>query len=824
MFNKKNWISCILLFWLIYITPLCSAGLLNGYFSKETKSLFDIITNDDRFTRLTQEIERHGLTTHFKEIKASTVFAPVNDAFERYDLQKVKTSSDQILYHVVPVDIKSKKLWHGRLLETSAIYKEITQMLKVTTTLSGSITIGTGVETNGATVIEADIDASNGVIHTVDNLLTFPVDLDDTLALDEEIKDFSDQVKLATIDRDLKEANGYTIFATKGSAFGDQLTDIEKSYLDSKEGRHDLGRLLNHQISPEILYTTDLKDGREKIKTVEGSEDLDVVVDGDTITVNGVKVIKSDLLASNGVIHVLEKPILPKKKNFIHLNARRVLYAVHSTRFIKLLDKHGLGDYLDQVDGEPLTILAPPDERFDDSNIPNSQVKSWLQYHFVRGRYRPSDLVNDQLLKTESNQDLGDEHHQRLRVTLTEQDPNIYSKNQFYIEKQSIQFGKSSVLKDPIEIGDNVIVYPISGPLSLPIDTLRLLPVNLELTTFVATLYASGADQTLDKAHGVTLFSPTNEAFGRLGLLTKHLLQPDSKEKLDKVVRYHVARGVFYENSTQPGEHQVETLSDGPLTLNKTDQGFFVRGSGALDGNDRSVIGQVIKKDILTASGVIHTIDRVQLPSSLKVSNRDLLSTEGTNQLLELIEYSNLTHEILDGHKAYTILAPSDRAFAKINLGHLRGDPHKLVNFAKLHIIPGEFPVLDAGEIKNGGWWTAQEDIGYTGKDYPTLIEDTVLVISKNVGGGYSVKVKGSSQDSADIVDIGRSSSRGGVLLIDRVLVPPEEVRREGLNWWQITLIVMASIVGLVLLIFALYYVWGWYQTRRVGYLNIGEE
>lgn len=70
--------------------------------------------------------------------------------------------------------------------------------------------------------------------------------------------------------------------------------------MGSKEGRHDLGRLLNHQISSEILYTTDLRDGREKIKTVEGSEDLDVVVDGNTITVNGVKVVKSDLLASNG--------------------------------------------------------------------------------------------------------------------------------------------------------------------------------------------------------------------------------------------------------------------------------------------------------------------------------------------------------------------------------------------------------------------------------------------------------------------------------------------------------------------------------------------
>lgn len=359
----------------------------------------------------------------------------------------------------------------------------------------------------------------------------------------------------------------------------------------------------------------------------------------------------------------------------------------------------------------------------------------------------------------------------------------------------------------------------------------------MELSTFVASIYASGADEVIGNSEGITLFAPNNEAFGRLGLVTKHLLQPDAKEKMQQVVKFHTVRDVLYENSTTKGEHQKETLASGDkLTLNKTDDGFFIRGSGAIDGSDRSVIGKVIKKDILTSNGVIHTVDRVQLPESLEISNRDLLSAEGTQNLLGLVEHSNLSRAILEGiagDKPYTILAPTDRAFAKINLGHLKGDPEKLVKFAKLHIIPSQLPPVDAGEIKKR-WWPWDDnnknekpsDIGYTGTDYPSLLsDDVVLTISKNVGGGYSIKVKGSSQDSAEIIDIGRSSAGGGVLEIDRVLVPPEEEQQQthGLPWWAIALIVLGSLLGLALLALAGYYGWRWYQDRRSGQISLGQ-
>ncbi|KAI9281162.1 FAS1 domain-containing protein [Sporodiniella umbellata] len=819
---KKQLSFISFLFWLIYLTPLCAGGIFGSYL-KEHDSLFDIISQDERFHRLAKEIERYELVDHFKSIEAGTVFAPVNEAFEQLDLQRVRASPEQILYHVIPIAIESRKLWDGRLLETQATSENLPQFIKISkSTFTREITIGTGLKSNGAKVVDADIEATNGRLHAIDHLLQFPVDLMNTLALEDDISEFKDWADQAALDNKLDRTKGYTIFATKESVFGDKLSDIEKSYLDSREGRHDLARILTHQIAPEALYTTDLLDGRTKVTTLEGSEDLDIVVDGHTITVNGVKVIKTDLLASNGVIHVLEKPILPKK-SFIELTTRKVLYALHASRFIKLLEKHDLGGYLDQEG--PLTILAPSDDRLDDARIPTDEIKTWLQYHLIQGYYASEGLYNGQLLKTESNQGLGNDRHQRLRVSLVEQDLNLY---RFPFEGDQIQFGQSSVLGKPTTLkGDKVIVYSISSSLNLPRDTLSLLPVNLELSTFVATLYASGADKTLQEAHGITLFSPTNAAFARLGLLTQFLFQPESREKLEQVVRYHAVRGVFYENSTQEGEHQVSSLVSGlTLTLNKTENGLYVRGDGALDGNDRSVIAKVQKQDLLTSSGVIHTIDRVQLPKSLEVSNKDLLSLEGTTQILRLLKRSNLTRHILHGPEPYTILAPTDRALAKINLSELKTDNDKLLAFAKLHILPVAFPPLNAGEIKDR-WWTSSRDnqsypIGYTGQDFPTLIKDTVLVISKNIAGGYSVKVKGNLLEGVDIVDLGRSSAGGGVLKIDRVLTIEKQETVAGWKWWQIALTVLGSILGLLLLALALYFLWGWYRNRREGYFSLG--
>lgn len=142
----------------------------------------------------------------------------------------------------------------------------------------------------------------------------------------------------------------------------------------------------------------------------------------------------------------MDGPLLPKSDKFLHLDARKVLQGLNATRFIQLFDEHNLGSYLDNDQSDVMTILAPPNDALnEDAFVSISKTKEWLKYHIVHGRYEPSDLIDGQLLETESHYNLGDEHYQRLDVHLSTQDQDI--KNP--ISKQSIQFGKSGVLSDP---------------------------------------------------------------------------------------------------------------------------------------------------------------------------------------------------------------------------------------------------------------------------------------------------------------------------------------------------------------------------------------
>lgn len=384
-----------------------------------------------------------------------------------------------------------------------------------------------------------------------------------------------------------------------------------------------------------------------------------------------------------------------------------------------------------------------------------------------------------------------------------------------------------------------MIVYPIANTLVLPENALETLPTNLDLSTFVAGLYASDAKRDIRDAKGITIYAPNNEAFQRLGLLAKYLLKPDSSKDLKSVVTYHAVRGVFYKDTTDDGEERHTTLSNGAeITLNKTGNGIFVRGSGASDGDDRTTIGKVIKTDVLASNGVIHTIDRVQVPNTLRVTNRDLLSTGSTNSLVKLLERAGLSDKVLDGldkDSPYTVLAPNDRAFGKVNLGDLLEDREKLIRLARSHILPVSLPRLDSGEISSNYFHynifgqkkydnddrEDPKDIPYLGVDIPTLNKDEYIVFSKNVAGGYTVRIKGTLQDYAQVVDLGQSSAKGGVIELDNVLLPKKESDKQGLSWWAVALIVIGSLIGVVLAALGIYAGWRYYQSRREGNISL---
>ncbi len=124
-------------------------------------------------------------------------------------------------------------------------------------------------------------------------------------------KDFSTlvaAVKAAGLVETLSGEGPFTIFAPTNAAFG-KLPKGTVEDLLKPENKAKLIAVLTYHVVAGKVMAADVKTA--KVKTVQGSE-LDVKVGEGGVTVDGAKVTKTDIVGSNGVIHVIDSVVLPK--------------------------------------------------------------------------------------------------------------------------------------------------------------------------------------------------------------------------------------------------------------------------------------------------------------------------------------------------------------------------------------------------------------------------------------------------------------------------------------------------------------------------------
>jgi uncharacterized surface protein with fasciclin (FAS1) repeats len=124
------------------------------------------------------------------------------------------------------------------------------------------------------------------------------------------------------------------------------------------------------------------------------------------------------------------------------------------------------------------------------------------------------------------------------------------------------------------------------------------------LTTLVAALKAADLVDTLAGEGPYTVFAPTDAAFAKLPKKTlQDLLKPENKEKLQKILTYHVVAGKVMSKDIKPGK--VETVEGSSIEL-------------SIKGTKRKRVmvndAKVLTADIKASNGVVHLIDRVILP------------------------------------------------------------------------------------------------------------------------------------------------------------------------------------------------------------------
>lgn len=105
----------------------------------------------------------------------------------------------------------------------------------------------------------------------------------------------------------LEGTGPYTVFAPTDAAFSDIQSTVDT--LLEPGNKTDLQQVLTYHVVPGTYTAADLKDG-QKLKTVEG-QDLTVSVKGSVVKVNDATVEAADVNASNGVVHVINKVLVP---------------------------------------------------------------------------------------------------------------------------------------------------------------------------------------------------------------------------------------------------------------------------------------------------------------------------------------------------------------------------------------------------------------------------------------------------------------------------------------------------------------------------------
>jgi uncharacterized surface protein with fasciclin (FAS1) repeats len=130
-------------------------------------------------------------------------------------------------------------------------------------------------------------------------------DIVDTAVAAGQFKTLATALQAAGLVETLKGKGPFTVFAPTDEAFA----KVPKADLDALlKDKAKLTAVLTYHVVPGKVMAKDVKAG--KVKTVQGSE-LTVGTTGG-VTVDNAKVIKTDIGATNGVIHVIDTVVLPK--------------------------------------------------------------------------------------------------------------------------------------------------------------------------------------------------------------------------------------------------------------------------------------------------------------------------------------------------------------------------------------------------------------------------------------------------------------------------------------------------------------------------------
>ncbi|CUA69620.1 Dynein heavy chain 7, axonemal [Rhizoctonia solani] len=783
------------------------------------KTIIDVLSADKDYTLLLQAVQRARLVPTLNRLNGSTLFAPTNAAIERYAeshpdsawaslLAESPTNPhndlrQHVFYHLLnytatpttskdlpaaPATYTHKTLHFPQAPEDGSgppsreppnvppwmpvpggLLAGEPQRVRVTWKDDAAWVAVSEQGKNGVKVVKDDVEASNGRIVGIDDVIPLPKNLADVIRRHPNLKTLSRYITPA-IQRTLTNTPHLTLFVPDDKAW-DTLKPMEKLWLDSGYAEQDLMDIFSRHATmgekphEESGFADNAQVGWSEYwgsesayqSLTDSKLQLTTHSNGTTMVNDGTAtVLQKDVYASNGVLHTLDSLLVPSGSPLFQATAEKWLLALNASVFVGMLREAGLDSYVNGTGKhKEWTILAPADDVLNDilqkrdSNLVGgikNELRKLLRYHIVPGILKPEDLLDGQLLGTELRPDSlkGDRMRLKVDVVSGKKGGSAEAGGQGGVGNGDLAFGGANVIAEPVRV-DNTIIYLLSRPLSLPPDAMKAALDSLEHTTFTSLLFSSGLNVSRP---ATTLLVPVNEAFAARGLAIKWLMMDDvdAQTGLKRMLMHHLVEGVVVGKDLwfEGANANMATLDDGGKkkkswgTLEGSDIRIIREGDSLLieaSGPDELPLPLTVL-DTLTLTGALHEVSGVLWPRSVRVGIRELGLAADASTMLRLVQragfegiwngtgipvenVANIYPPLSPSAKwsnwwvgtggnsggkkpqppkwTYTLLCPTDAAFARINLTRLLDDHEALVALVRQHIVPVPLAEQDGG-------------------------------------------------------------------------------------------------------------------------------
>jgi uncharacterized surface protein with fasciclin (FAS1) repeats len=269
------------------------------------ETVADVAIDNGFSTLVTAVVTAELLPALTNPLANYTVFAPTNEAFDDLaselgttvnGLLALPSLADILTYHVLGTEVPSSAVTNGAIVQPLST----TNTLKLTATADGDVFV------NQAQVTAVDINADNGVVHVLDAVV-LPIETVVDVAIDNGFSTLATAVVTAELLPVLTDPfSEFTVFAPTNAAFNNLATALNTD-LAGILALPNLADVLTYHVVDGTVLSTQLTAG--PVATVNGEDVIVSLSNG--VQINDATVTLADVLADNGVVHVIDEVLLP---------------------------------------------------------------------------------------------------------------------------------------------------------------------------------------------------------------------------------------------------------------------------------------------------------------------------------------------------------------------------------------------------------------------------------------------------------------------------------------------------------------------------------